>query len=105
MIGYLHPQYAASLSEFGEPMQLPKSGGWLLKRPVDGIRADAMGTYPPFACADWKSLQCDFNQLGRSLVSIVAVTDPFGDYDETLLRDCFGDLVMPFKSVSTKSQE
>jgi hypothetical protein len=76
VIGYLHPQYAASLSEFGEPMQLPKSGGWLLKRPVDGIRADAMGTYPPFACADWKSLQCDFNQLGRSLVSIVAVDGP-----------------------------
>jgi hypothetical protein len=98
VIGYLHPQYAASLSEFGEPMQLPTSGGWLLKRPVDSSRADAMGTYPLFTCEDWKSLQRDFNQLGRSLVSIVAVTDPFGDYDETLLRDCFGDLVMPFKS-------
>ena len=98
MTGYLHPRYAASLSEFGDPLHLPRSGGWLLKRPVGGILVDAMGTYPLFVCADWKSLQCDFDELGRSLVSVIAVTDPFGDYDEALLRDCFGDLVMPFKS-------
>jgi hypothetical protein len=96
--GYLHPDYAKSLSEFGAPLQLPKSGGWLLKRIIDGADADAMGTYPLFACSDWKSLKCDLNQLGKSLVSVVVVTDPFGEYDESLLRDCFGDLVIPFKS-------
>jgi hypothetical protein len=96
--GYLHPDYAESLSEFGAPLLLPKSGGWLLRRQVESTQADAMGTYPLFACLDWKSLQCDFNQLGESLVSVVVVTDPFGEYNEPLLRDCFGDLVTPFKS-------
>jgi hypothetical protein len=96
--GYLHPEYARSLSEFGAPLQLPKSGGWLLKRIIDGADVDAMGTYPLFACTDWKSLKYDFNQLEESLVSAVVVTDPFGEYDEFLLRDCFGDLVIPYKS-------
>jgi tetratricopeptide (TPR) repeat protein len=96
--GYLHPDYAQSLSEFGEPLHLPKSGGWLLKRHVEGTHCDAMGTYPLFACHDWKSLKCDFNQLGKSLVSVVVVTDPFGEYDEAMLRECFGDLVIPFKA-------
>ena len=96
--GYLHPDYAESLSEFGEPLQLRKSGSWLLKRPVEGTQSDAMGAYPLFACRDWKLLKCDFNQIGKSLVSVVLVTDPFGEYDEALLRDCFGDLVAPFKA-------
>jgi hypothetical protein len=43
--GYLHPDYAQSLSEFGEPLQLQKSGGWLLERRVDGTQSDAMITY------------------------------------------------------------
>jgi hypothetical protein len=98
MTGYLHPNYAESLSEFGAPLQLPKSGGWLLKRTIGGTDVDAMGAYPLFACSDWKSLKCDFNQLGKTLVSVVLVTDPFGEYDESLLRDSFGDMVIPFKS-------
>jgi hypothetical protein len=98
MTGYLHSEYAQSLSEFGEPLRLPKSGSWLLKRMIDNTRMDAMGTYPLFACSDWKSLKCDFTQVGESLVSVIVVTDPFGEYDETLLHDCFGDLVIPFKS-------
>jgi hypothetical protein len=98
MTGYLHSDYAQSLSEFGEPLYLPKSGGWLLKRPLDNTQTDAMGPYPLFACSDWKSLKYDFAQLRDSLVSVILVTDPFGEYDESLLRDCFGDLVLPFKS-------
>lgn len=98
MTGYLHPDYAESLCEFGEPLRLLKSRGWLLTRPVEGIQIDAMGAYPLFACLDWKSLKFDFDRLGKSLVSVVVVTDPFGEYDESLLRDCFGDLVAPFKS-------
>jgi hypothetical protein len=98
MTGYLHPDYAQSLSEFGEPLRLPKSGGWLLKRMIDNTQTDAMGTYPLFACSDWKSLKCDFIQVSESLVSVLVVTDPFGDYDEPLLHDCFGDLVIPFKA-------
>jgi hypothetical protein len=98
MSGYLHQDYAQSLSEFGEPLRLPKSGGWLLKRMIDDTQRDAMGTYPLFACSDWKSLKCDFSQIGGSLVSVIVVTDPFGEYDEGVLHDCFGDLVIPFKS-------
>jgi hypothetical protein len=97
-MGYLHGDYAESLYEFGEPLQLQKSGGWLLKRQVDRARSDAMGTYPLFSCLEWKLLKGDFNQLGKSVVSVVVVTDPFGEYDEPLLRDCFGDLVAPFKA-------
>ena len=96
--GYLHQRYAESLCEFGEPLHLPKSGGWLLMRGIDGNKADAMSTYPLFACLDWKSLKHDFDQLGKSLVSIVVVTDPFGEYDEPLLSESFGNLAMPFKS-------
>jgi hypothetical protein len=76
---------------------LPKGGGWLLKRVISGADVDAMGTYPLFACSDWQSLKSDFNQLGKSVVSVVIVTDPFGEYNEPLLRDCFGELVTPFK--------
>ena len=95
--GYLHPDYIRSLSEFGEPVLLPRSGGWLLKRAIDRAATDAMGTYPLFACSDWRSLSTDFDEVCRSLVSIVVVTDPFGEYDEPLLHNSF-DLVIPFKS-------
>ena len=98
MTGYLHPDYAESLSEFGTPLRLPRSGGWLLKRLIDGVQADAMGTYPLFTCSNWKPLKDDLNQLGKSVVSAVVVTDPMGEYDEPFLRDCFSDLVIPFKS-------
>lgn len=57
-----------------------------------------MGAYPLFSCADWKVLKQDFDQIGTSLVSATIVTDPFGEYSESLLRDCFGDHVIPFKS-------
>jgi Acetyltransferase (GNAT) domain len=96
--GYLHPDYAQSLSEFGTPLKLPRSGGWLIRRPVDGVLEDAMGIYPLLSCSDWSSLRCDLDQVGASLVSAIVVTDPFGDYDESLLRDCFPDLVTRFKS-------
>lgn len=96
--GYLHPDYARSLGEFGEPLALPRSGGWLLKRAVDDDAEDAMGPYPLFTCSNWKTLKCDFDELGKSLVSVTVVTDPLGEYDAPLLRDCFGDLVIPFKS-------
>jgi hypothetical protein len=96
--GDVHSDYAESLSQFGAPLRLPKSGGWLPKRLVDAIRTDAMGTYRLFAYSDWKSLKTDFNLLGKSLVSVVVVTDSFGEYNEPLLRDGFGDLVTPFKA-------
>lgn len=98
MTGYAHGDYAASLAEFGEPRLLPKSSGWILERSISGTaHRDAMGCYPLFACPDWSQLQGDLDTLSNELVSLVLVTDPFGDYTEELLRHSFGDLVKPFK--------
>jgi hypothetical protein len=98
MQGYAHPEYAASLSEFGTPRFLPQSGGWILERPVpNSSDLDAMGCYPIFACMDWAALRADLENIGRELISLSLVADPFGEHNATLLRECFGDLVMPFK--------
>jgi hypothetical protein len=97
--GYLAPEYAASLAEFGEPLELPQSRGWLLKRAIPGTGLfDAMGCYPLFSCRDWTLLGADLETVGRDLVCFSAVADPFGDYDEALLRSFFPDLVFVFKS-------
>ncbi|HUI55913.1 MAG TPA: hypothetical protein VLY04_13140 [Bryobacteraceae bacterium] len=96
--GYAHPAYVEALSEFGRPLALPASGGWLLERPIGttGL-ADAMGAYPLFCCTDWMALSEDWNTLrGRELVSAVLVADPFGRHDAPLLEKCF-DRVAAFK--------
>jgi hypothetical protein len=87
-----------SLREFGRPRQLSRSGGWLIERPIEGTdRTDAIGTYPLFSCNDWTSLARDLDEMQDELVSVVAVTDPFGRYDSDLLKRAFQDLVIPFK--------
>ena len=96
--GYLHPTYAESLAEFGTPVFLPASQGWILRRQIPGTPYhDAMGCYPLFACQDWSRLHHDLAKLGHDLVSLAVVTDPFGDYCEDDLRRGFQDLVIPFK--------
>lgn len=95
--GYAHRGYAAALAEFGEPRQLPRSGGWLLERSIAGTPyRDAMGCYPLFACQDWSELEADLNDL-QDLVSVALVADPFGNHSAAQLRQCFPDLVVPFK--------
>ncbi len=97
--GYLHPDYARSLSEFGTPRRLPMSGGWVLDRPIGETGAvDASGCYPLFCCERWASLPADLEHLGPGLVSLSLVADPFGIHDEALLRRAFPDLVLPFKN-------
>ena len=115
MTGYLHPDYAASLSEFGEPLKLPRSGGWLLRRSIPGADAfDAMGCYPSFCCKDWSRLGDDLADVGRGLVSVSLVADPFGDHNPSLLRSVFErileykthyvvDLQKPFESFMSAS--
>ena len=77
--GYLSPEYVASQAECGQPLALPRSGGWLLERRIPGSEAtDAMGPYPIFCCSDWSVLGDDLAGLGDRLVSLVLVTDPFG---------------------------
>src|SRR5580704_180393 len=81
LAGYVHPLYALSLAEFGAPLELPNSGGWLLKRSISGCSDyDAMGCYPIFSCQHWKHVSEDLDLLGPGLVSLSLVTDPFGDY-------------------------
>lgn len=96
--GYLHATYAASLAEFGVPLGLPRSKGWILKRPIPGsTHHDAMGPYPLFSCQEWSQLNEDLEQIGSSLVCLSLVTDPIGDYDLAYLRQCFPDVTVPFK--------
>jgi hypothetical protein len=98
MNGYSHPAYAASLSEFGRPRALPRSGGWLLERPItDTPYRDAMGCYPLFACRDWSKLDLDLEELSNDLVTVAIVADPFGDHDPARLSEYFPTLVTPFK--------
>jgi hypothetical protein len=95
--GYMHRGYAESMAEFGTPRELPRSGGWLLERPIPGTDSvDAMGCYPLFSCQDWSRLHMDLNDLEGELVSVSLVADPFGDYNRTLLETCF-DQVTLFK--------
>lgn len=96
--GYLHPMYAKALRQHGEPVFLPRSGGWVLERPIPGsTEIDAMGCYPLFVCANWDGLEADLDNIGRDWVSFVAVTDPFGNYSLDQLRRCFPDLMRPYK--------
>jgi hypothetical protein len=98
MTGYLDPGYAESLKEFGEPIYLPNSGGWILKRKIPGFEYyDAMGCYPLFCCHDWTKLSTDINDMNRDLISLAIVTDPFGNHNHNNLRRCFKDFVIPFK--------
>ena len=89
---YVHPLYASSLSEFGQPLNLTRCGGWLLRREIPGADAtDATGCYPLFACQDWSRLGEDVERL-EELVSLVLVTDPFGDFDREDLEPHFDDV-------------
>ena len=95
--GYGHPDYAASLAEFGTPRLLPRSGGWILERPIEGaLHRDAMGCYPLFTCADWVALEADLDDLSHELVCISLVADPFGAHYANLQR-CFEDRLVSFK--------
>jgi len=95
--GYAHPDYARALAEVGRPHRLPRCDGWLLERDIPGTPyRDAMGCYPIFACQSWSGLQEDLDALGRDLVSVAMVPDPFGTYELSDLQRCF-DVAKPFK--------
>jgi len=55
-----------------------------------------MGCYPVFSCRRWTHLPLDLPGLADRLVTLVIVTDPFGDATEADLRRCF-DVVLPYK--------
>jgi len=95
--GYLHPNYARSLMEFGNPFRLPCCEGWLLERRIPGTPySDGMGPYPLFFCKNWEGLGRDIISPGKKLVSLSLVTDPFAGVNPAHLREFF-DKVIPFK--------
>ena len=96
--GYQHPDYARAFSEYGRPRELRHCRGWVLERHISGFRCrDAMACYPLFACQNWPQLHVDLDNLAEDLVSISLVTDPFGQYEVTYLRECFHDVVYAYK--------
>jgi hypothetical protein len=87
--GYLSPEYATSLAEWGEPVKLPLSGGWVLRREIPQSRyRDAMGVYPLLCCTDWEKLEQDVGAL-HDLVSLVFVSDPFASIENSLWLDLY----------------
>ena len=98
MLTYASKEYALSLKDFGDPLHLPNCNGWLLKRRIPGSEYfDGMGCYPLFACSSWQNIPLDLDLIGSSLVSIVLVSDPFGEYTAKDLSASFTDLAIPFK--------
>jgi len=96
--GYSHPLYSQSLGKFGEPLELPASQSWILKRPIPGTsQFDGMGCYPIFACEDWSGLEKDLAWVGDQLVCLSLVTDPFGGYNRQDLTKWFKDIARPYK--------
>jgi GNAT acetyltransferase-like protein len=99
--GYRHRDYAASLAEFGQPVQLPHSGGWVLRRPIPGhADCDALGCYPLFTCANWSALGEDLGTSRPELVSLVVVADPFGLSEPEPLAGSFSHGLIPYKQHS-----
>lgn len=96
--GYADGAYAQSLSEWGEPRRLPRSGGTILVRAVpDSPLVDGMGPYPLFACRDWEGLGADVDELAGELVTLTLVTDPFANASPDRLAEWFPDRCLPFK--------
>ncbi len=96
-VGYRSLAYADAFSDYGRLCSLPRSGGWMLERRIaNSDRSDAMGLYPLLCCSDWSAVGDDLEGYGADWVSVTAVTDPLGDYDEAMLRRSF-DRVQPFK--------
>jgi len=95
--GYGDPGYADSLKEWGHPVKLASSDGWLLERPIAGSpHHDAMGCYPLFSCGNWDGLADDIAQGRSRWVSVSIVTDPFGCDNPEILERAF-DRVIAFK--------
>jgi hypothetical protein len=99
MSGYRHPLYAAALEEWGRPILLPASGGWILACPLGGSApADGCGPYPLFCCGDVSRLGEDLGALPAPLVALSLVMDPFAEVDSRTLADWFPDVCRAFKT-------
>jgi hypothetical protein len=99
--GYLSSSYVDSLAEFGRPVRLPESGGFLLERDIPrSADRDATGPYPLFCCHDWSAVPADLASLEGRLVSVVLVTDPFSPVDPAALAPAFSHGLVRYKDHS-----
>ena len=92
--------YAESLFEFGKAFELLHCKGWVLTRQIPSFpQRDAMGCYPLFSCVNWPALINDIRDIedNTSLLCLSLVTDPFAVLNLDYLRECFRDVVLPFK--------
>ena len=97
-MSYESDLYVKALEEFGAPLELSRSGGWILRRPIPETEyQDATGPYPLFCCREWSGLKHDIAELAGQLVSLVLVTDPFGNYGVSDLAGVFPDLMRVYK--------
>lgn len=97
MEGYLNSLYSQSFFELGQPLNLPRSRGWLIKRMMPHLPYyDAMGPYPLFFCENWNELSADFQELKDEIVSISLVLDPFTVKQCGNCGDLF-DVFYPYK--------
>lgn len=98
MEGYLHPFYAESFSEFGEPIYLPRSSGWLIQRKIQGTEySDAMGPYPLFFCKNWDLLLKDISEQKDRIISSSFVIGPFEKFNLEQYKNFF-DICRPYKN-------
>lgn len=97
MEGYLNPLYAESFLEIGQPLYLPRSKGWLIKRQIPGTPFfDAMGPYPLFFCENWDLLVDDLDLFRNELVSISLVIGPLNKLPTSHYSTYF-DRFFPYK--------
>lgn len=96
--GYASPAFAATHRHEGTPVELRRSGSWLIRRQVPGApgRQDASGCYPLLVCTDWGGLAADLEDL-EDLVAVTAVTDPLAGTEVAELRRAFPDHLEPYK--------
>jgi len=97
--GYRSGRYALALAHLGTPLQLSRSGGWLLRRPIgDSGFEDARGPYPILVCRDWSQVRADLESLPSTLASVTLVADPLGEWTAEGLKAAFPDVARPFKT-------
>jgi len=98
MLGYAAKEYARSFAEFGEPLALPRSGGWLLLRALpEESGCDAMGCYPLFCCTNWTRLRDDLQDLPADIVAVSLVADPAAEVSLAGLQESFPDVCYHYK--------
>lgn len=55
------------------------------------------GLLPALCLPQLVTTKNDLDAIGDDLVCLSLVTDPFGEHDTDYLRQCFPDVVVPFK--------